>query len=203
MFKHITSATTGQSPLGWVYRMSQNGQLSTISFYRKVALSVLCPKYLQNARGPPRTPFLVKLPKSRTTAHLHSFIPLFSRLWTQLSNSLWSHSSLQVFRTAFHHHLRSFPIQTKPWSFLHPLNHHHSSVYFAEVPILSTPCILTYPSLRASLVCPSPSTFCLCPALRFVMVCPDLFCVITPPQALTMHKKLKKYPTKFNMFFTN
>ena len=56
-------------------------------------------------------PLQVKLPKSRITAHLHSFIPLFSRLWNKLPHSILSHSSLQAFKTAVHHHLLSSPIQ--------------------------------------------------------------------------------------------
>ena len=56
-------------------------------------------------------PPLVKLPKSRITAHLHSFIPLFPRLWNKPPHSVKSHSSLQAFKTAVHHHLLSSPIQ--------------------------------------------------------------------------------------------
>ena len=57
-------------------------------------------------------PLLVKLTKSRITAHLHSFIPLFPHLWNKLPHSLQSHSSLQAFKTAVHHHhLLSSPIQ--------------------------------------------------------------------------------------------
>ena len=56
-------------------------------------------------------PLLVKLPKSRIAANLHSFIPLFSHLWNKLPHSLQSHSSLQVLKTAVHHHLLSSPIQ--------------------------------------------------------------------------------------------
>ena len=43
--------------------------------------------------------------------HLQSFIPLFSCLWNKLALSLQSHPSLQVFKTAFHPHLISVPIQ--------------------------------------------------------------------------------------------
>ena len=46
-------------------------------------------------------PFLVKLPKSRITAHLHSFIPLFPHLSNKLPHSFQSHSSLQVFKKLF------------------------------------------------------------------------------------------------------
>ena len=56
-------------------------------------------------------PLMIKLPKSRITVYLHSFIPLFSHLWNQLSHSLQSHSSLQVFKTAVYHHLRCSPFE--------------------------------------------------------------------------------------------
>ena len=44
---------------------------------------------------------LAKLPKSRPTAHLHSFVPLFSCLWNQLSQSVQSHSSLLSMEVMF------------------------------------------------------------------------------------------------------
>ena len=56
-------------------------------------------------------PLKVNLPKDRTNAHLHSFVPHFSRPWNQLLHAFQSHSSLQVLKTAIHHHLKSFPIQ--------------------------------------------------------------------------------------------
>ena len=49
-------------------------------------------------------PLLLKLPTSWITSHLHSFIPLFFHLWNKLPHTLQSHSSLQVFKTAVHHH---------------------------------------------------------------------------------------------------
>jgi len=54
---------------------------------------------------------LVKLPKSRMTAHLHPFISLFSHLWDKLPHSVQSHSSIQAFNTVVHHHLLSSPMQ--------------------------------------------------------------------------------------------
>ena len=76
------------------------------------ALSAICPHHISTGRSrSANNPLLVKLPKSRITAHLHSFIPLFSRLWNKLPHSILSHSSLQAFKTAVHHHLLSSPIQ--------------------------------------------------------------------------------------------
>ena len=76
------------------------------------ALSVICPHHISTGRSrSANNPLLVKLPKSRITAHLHSFIPLFSRLWNKLPHSIQSHSSLQAFKTTVHHHLLSSPIQ--------------------------------------------------------------------------------------------
>ena len=76
------------------------------------ALSVLCPPEV--SAGLTRStinPFLMKPPKSRITAHLHSFVTPFPHLWNQLPHSLQSNSALQVFKTAVQHHLRSPPIQ--------------------------------------------------------------------------------------------
>ena len=73
------------------------------------ALSVLSPHPTQVSAGLTQStinPLLVKLPKSRITAHFHSFVPISSCLWNQFPDTLQSHSSLQVFKTAVHHHLR-------------------------------------------------------------------------------------------------
>ena len=76
------------------------------------SLSPICPHHISTGRSrSANNPLQVKLPKSRITAHLHSFIPLFSRLWNKLPHSILSHSSLQAFKTAVHHHLLSSPIQ--------------------------------------------------------------------------------------------
>ena len=75
------------------------------------ALSLPTPEVSAGHTWTTSNPFLVKLPKSRTTAHLNSFVPIFFCLWNQLPDSLQSHSSLQVFKTAVHHHLNSSPIQ--------------------------------------------------------------------------------------------
>uniref|UniRef100_A0A8C4QN49 Integrin beta n=1 Tax=Eptatretus burgeri TaxID=7764 RepID=A0A8C4QN49_EPTBU len=65
------------------------------------ALSAICPNHISaGCSRSANNPLLVKLPKSRITAHLHSFIPLFSRLWNKLPQSIQSHSSLQPFKTA-------------------------------------------------------------------------------------------------------
>ena len=88
--------------------LSHHRQVGGLSvFYRLLsglapsALSMLCPPsgsavHTQSTINP----FLVKLPTSRITTHLHSFVPLFCCLWSKLSHSLQSHSSLQVFKTA-------------------------------------------------------------------------------------------------------
>ena len=77
------------------------------------ALSVLCPPYISAGHSrSAKKPLLVKLPKSRITAHLHAFIP-FSHLLNKRQHSLLSHFSLQVFKIAVHHHLISSPIQNR------------------------------------------------------------------------------------------
>ena len=65
-----------------------------------------------------RKPLLVKLPKSKLTTHLHSFVPLFSCLWNQLPQSVQSHSSLQGLKTAVHHYLKpgvSLAVRVPAW----------------------------------------------------------------------------------------
>ena len=96
------------------------------------ALSAICPHHISSGHSrSANNPLLVKVPKSRITAHLHSFIPLFSRLWNKLPHSIQFHSSLQAFKTAVHHHVLSSPIQnlyllypllihSKPTSFKFP-----------------------------------------------------------------------------------
>ena len=79
---------------------------------RPPALSAICPHHISAGRSKSaNNPLLVKLPKSRITAHLHSFIPLFPHLWYKLPHSIQSHSSLQTFKTVVHHHLLQSPIQ--------------------------------------------------------------------------------------------
>ena len=100
------------------------------------ALSAICLHQISTGHSrSANNPLLVKPPKSRITAHLHSFIPLFPRLWNKLPHSIQSHSSLQAFKTAVHHHLLylyevytsyttvpSLP-HPNPRSFLPPLIH--------------------------------------------------------------------------------
>ena len=98
-------------------------------------------------------PLQVKLPKSRITAHLHSLIPLFSRLWNKLPHSVQSHSSLQAFKTAVHHHLLSSPIQNHDLFYPHqstlnppPSNSLLSFMKVTVVSVLDTPCSPPPPS---------------------------------------------------------
>ena len=75
------------------------------------ALSAICPHHIYAGTSrSANNPLLVKLPKSRITAHLHSFIPLFSAFGinplTLFNPILPSRSSKPV-----HHHLLSSPIQ--------------------------------------------------------------------------------------------
>ena len=62
------------------------------------ALSVLCPLNITAERSwSTSNPLLVKLPKSRITVHLHSFIPLFSPPLEQTP----THSSIPLFPPGF------------------------------------------------------------------------------------------------------
>ena len=107
--------------------LSQRRQVGGLSvFYRLLSslapttLSAICPHHISAGHSrSANNPLLVKLPKSRITAHLHSFIPLFSRLWNKLPHSVQSHFSLQAFKTAVHHHLLSSPIQNHDLFYLH------------------------------------------------------------------------------------
>ena len=99
--------------------LSHHRQVSGLSVFfcllsglASTALSAICPHHISAERSrSTNNPLLVKLPKSRITAHIHSFIPLFSHFWNKLPHPLQSHSSFQAFKTAVHHHLSS-PIQT-------------------------------------------------------------------------------------------
>ena len=85
---------------------------SLLSGHSPPAVSEISPHHISARRSrSANNPLLVILPISRITAHLHSFIPLFSSLWNKLPHSVQSHSSLQAFKTAVHHHLLSSPIQ--------------------------------------------------------------------------------------------
>ena len=76
------------------------------------ALSMLClPQVSAQQTWSISNPFRVKLPKSRITAPLYSFVPIFSPPVEQLPHSFQSHSSFQVFKTAVHHYFRSSPIE--------------------------------------------------------------------------------------------
>ena len=94
--------------------LSHRKQVGGLSvFYRPFSslalpvLFVICPHHISTGRSrSANNPLLVKLPKSRITAHLHFFIPLFSHLWIKLPHSVQSHSSLQAFKTVVHQHHR-------------------------------------------------------------------------------------------------
>ena len=51
-----------------------------------------------------QSPLLIHPPKSRLSAHLCSFVPIFSYLWNCLCESLQSHPFLQGFKLAVHCH---------------------------------------------------------------------------------------------------
>ena len=55
-------------------------------------------------------PFKVKLPKSRLSSHLNSFVPLFFRLWKRFSEAVQNSSSLQGFKQAMCDHVNAIPI---------------------------------------------------------------------------------------------
>ena len=100
-FDGICSIKGSTTPLRW----PELSKTRSWMFYRrhhiltawllapKGSLSTLCLCLAQVSAGCTRSasdPLLVKLPKSRLTAHLHSFVPLFSHLWNQLPQSVTS-----------------------------------------------------------------------------------------------------------------
>ena len=140
---------------------------------------MICPHHISAGRSrSANNPLLVKLPKSRMTAHLHSFIPLFPRLCNKLPHSVQSHSSLQAFKTAVHHHLLSSPIQILKLFYPRystpnppPLN---SLLSFLKVPVMSIlypTCSPPYPSpfhrspvsVPHCFVLPTPAPLVSCP----------------------------------------
>ena len=72
------------------------------------AVSAICPHHISAGRSrSANNPLLVKLPKSRITAHLHSFIPLFPTFGTNsltlFNPILPSRPSKQLFTTTSYH----------------------------------------------------------------------------------------------------
>ena len=147
---------------------------------------------------------LVKLPKSRIIAHLHSFRPLF--FFTPV-DSASTFSSISFFPPGLQDSC-SPPSQIiphpKPGCFFTPVKPPSMSSpqpNFASVYILSTPCVHPYPSsLPKSLVCPSQSIFFFplalllvfppsLSAVPFVMLHRDPFCVLGLPLASTLDTK--------------
>ena len=141
--------------------LSHRRQVNGLSvFYRFLSglvppvLSAICPVPHISA-GSTRSAInllLVKLPKSRITAHRHSLIPLFptsgTNSHTLFNPTLPSRSSKQLFTTtSYLHHpnSRSFLpplIHRKPTSFKFPAFLPQSP----EVSLLFTPCTLPLPS---------------------------------------------------------
>ena len=101
-----------------------------------------------------RHPLLVKLPKSRITVHLHSFVPLFSHLWNQLTHSNQSHSSPRSSRQ-FLKILNHLPSKMMIFLILlsHPFPTQVSSFSFLRV----CSCIHLVHSLHAP--CPTPHSY--------------------------------------------
>ena len=163
-------------------------------------------------------PLLVKLPKSRITAHLHSFVCLSPHLLNQLPHSLQSHSSLQVFKTPVHHHLRSSPSPNMILSTLitHPTANTPIPPHSTH-PVFPPQSFLLYPSCppHASSSVPHSSPhplfvqvclylglqlccWCFLPLSTgpFVLLCPDLFSILARPQASPMYTKTNKQTNK-------
>ena len=74
---------------------SLSSSFSFLVLHPLPSLSALIPRWVSaGCTWSTRKSLLMKLPKSRTTAHLHSFVALFPHLWNKLQHSLPSHSSL-------------------------------------------------------------------------------------------------------------
>ena len=131
-------------------------------------VSMLCPHNIFGGHSRfASNPLLVKLPKSRITAHLHSFILLFSNLWNKLPHSPPSTCLKQLFTTI------SYILPSKTMIFFTLVNPPPSNFLFSKlkvpvVSILFTPCNLPFPShvpvpdCCASLYRPLPLLYVLC-----------------------------------------
>ena len=82
-----------------------SGFYHLLSCLAPFALSLLCtPKVSARHTQSTTNPILVKLPKSRITAHLHSFLPLFFPACETIFHILFNLIlPLQVSKTAVHH----------------------------------------------------------------------------------------------------
>jgi len=176
-----------------------------------LALSAICPPNISSGCSrSARIHLLIKLPKSRITAHLHSFIPLLPHLWNKLPHSLQSHSSLKVFKTAVHHHLLSSPIQHHDLFYPRssnpnppPLNSLLSFLKVLAVSILFTLCTLPHPStFHRSPHVSVPHCFVLPSPTLLVSCSPCLCSVLALTRASTLHaKNPKNFMTSSAMWF--
>ena len=110
-------------------------------------------------------PILIKLPKSRITAHLHSFSPLFPHLWNKLP-----HSSIPLFPRALQNSCSPPPLifpNPKPRSFLPPLLHPKPTPFIFTAFLPESPCSVhllyrVYIALPSTdlLMCLFPTVLC-------------------------------------------
>ena len=129
----------------WAYRFAITDRLvislpSSVSFLVLHALPSLWSVTPQVSAGriwSTSNPFWVKMPKSRTTSHLHSFIPLFLCPWNHLPHSLQSHSSLTVLlRSPLTRIVTSIPCLSVPIYFLPLICHWHFPFLLLFVPFV-------------------------------------------------------------------
>ena len=103
------------------------------------AVSVTCPHHISAGRSmSANNPLLLKLPKSRITAHLHSFIPLFSRLWNKLPDC-----SIPFFPPGLQSSCSPPPLiipHPNPRSFLPPLIHPKPTSFKFPAFLPESPC---------------------------------------------------------------
>ena len=149
---------------------------------RPPAVSAICPHHISaGCSRSANNPLLVKLPKLQITAHLHSFIPLFSRLWNKLPHTIQSHlpsrPSKQLFITTSYHLPSKSSIFSppdnppKPTSFKFPafLPESPCNVHllFPMFPIPS----LSLPQISSCLFFPTDLSFPLTPLSRAPLLC--------------------------------
>ena len=115
--------------------------LSSLATPPPCSLCNLSPPHFRRALKVRQQPPSVKTTKitNHCSPSLFHF-SFFAHLWNKLPHSIHSHSSLQAFKTAGHHHLLSFPIQNLDL-FLPPLIHSNSPpsnslLSFLKVPVV-------------------------------------------------------------------
>ena len=122
------------------------------------SMDAICPHHISAGRSrSANNPLLVKLPESRITAHLHSFIPLFSPAFGTNSETP-THCSIPFFPPGLQNSCSPPPLifpHPKPRSFLPLLIHPKPTSFKFSAFLLESPCNvhLVHPMFPAPSLC--------------------------------------------------